>query len=440
MAEGRTRTGKGWETEQHGFKAINYAQSAADILDQAAEGTLIATGLKDAPIDLERQLQLGESVNPWSSPLGEAAGWKEWAGDDFDTLANLRPSSDPSVVPVGVESPGWQETGGRGFGAVGPTAGDLGQQGTQTPALEGLTTKGEEVADFLEGAAMKGRRGGPADPMGVSKQGVIQPTVGKRAAGEDVPMTLPREGDVQPPPGFEDLKQQARAGAQVAPAETWGPGPTESVLNQQIDPAPETWGPGQTGAPPGFTDLPGRHPDVMAEAGAPPPAEQDFGQQLVKAVTDLLEKMKGFSLSPEEFADITNMSPEQLKEVYNNLARQQGRDIHPDPQAWNLMGGEPFQSPESAQIFQGRVPVSEEVLRPGEGEYSQWNIPSRETGPGFMAQDYAQAQPGTTDWMRQIYPWARNLPENVLQRAIQDGDYLRMLMQKAEAGELLPMM
>jgi len=134
------------------------------------------------------------------------------------------------------------------------------------------------------------------------------------------------------------------------------------------------------------------------------------------------------------------MSPEQLKEVYNNLARQQGRDIHPDPQAWNLMGGEPFQSPESAQIFQGRVPVSEEVIRPGEGEYSQWNIPSRETGPGFMAQDYAQAQPGTTDWMRQIYPWARNLPENVLQRAIQDGDYLRMLMQKAEAGELLPMM
>jgi hypothetical protein len=211
-------------------------------------------------------------------------------------------------------------------------------------------------------------------------------------------------------------------------------------LNQQIDPAPETWGTGPTGPPPGFTGVGERHADVMTEAGAPPPAEQDFGQQLVSAVTALLEKMKGFSLSPEEFADITNMSPEQLKEVYNNLARQQGRDIHPDPQAWNLMGGEPFQSPESAQIFQGRVPVSEEVIRPGEGEYSQWNIPSRETGPGFMAQDYAQAQPGTTDWMRQIYPWARNLPENVLQRAIQDGDYLRMLMQKAEAGELLPMM
>jgi hypothetical protein len=439
MAEGRTKTGVGWETTQHGFKAINYAQTAADVLNQAAEGTLVATGLKDTPIDLERQLQLGESINPWSSPLDETAGWKEWAGDDFDTLANLRPSSDPSVVPVGEAPPGWQETGGRGFGAVGPTAEDMGLgQGAQTPALESLATKGEEVADFLEGASM-GRRGGPADPMGVSKQGAIQPTVGKRAAGEDIPMTLPREGDVQPPPGFEDLKQQARAGAQVAPAETWGPGPTEAVMDRQTVPAAETWGPGPTGPPPGFTGVGETHPDVMTQAGAPP-AEQDFGQQLVAAVTALLEKMKGFSLSPEEFADITNMSPEQLTEVYNNLARQQGRAIHPDPQAWNLMGGEPFQSQESAEIFQGRVPMSENVIRPGEGEYSQWNIPSRQTSPGFMAQDYAQAQPGTTDWMRQIYPWARNLPENVLQRAIQDGDYLRMLMQKAEAGELLPLM
>tara|TARA_R100001132_G_C3181631_1_gene37866 strand:- start:52 stop:504 length:453 start_codon:yes stop_codon:yes gene_type:complete len=150
--------------------------------------------------------------------------------------------------------------------------------------------------------------------------------------------------------------------------------------------------------------------------------------------------MKGYSLSPEEFADISNMSSEQMTEVYNNLARQQGRTIHPDPQAWNLMGREPFQSPESAEIFQGRVPMSENVIRPGESEYSQWNIPPRQTDPGFMAQDYAQAQAGTTDFMRQIYPWARNLPENVLQRAIQDGDYLRMLIQKAEAGEILPLM
>jgi hypothetical protein len=245
-------------------------------------------------------------------------------------------------------------------------------------------------------------------------------------------------------------QSQGPAGAPIVPenlsqgfvpeAETWGPGPTESVLNQQIDPAPETWEQGPTGPLPGSTGVGERHADVMAEAGALPPVEKDFGQQLVEAVATLLEKMKGFSLSPEEFAEISNMSPEQLTEVYNNLARQQGRDIHPNPQSWNRLGGEPFQSPESSAIFQGRVPMSEEVIRPGESAYSQWNIPFRETDPGFMAQDYAQAQPGTTDWMRQIYPWARNLPENILERAVQDGDYLRTLMQKAEAGELLPLM
>jgi hypothetical protein len=240
---------------------------------------------------------------------------------------------------------------------------------------------------------------------------------------------------------FEDIKQASMASREgIAGAETWGPGPTESVLNQQIDPAPETWEPGPTGPLPGSTGVGERHADVMAEAGALPPVEKDFGQQLVEAVATLLEKMKGFSLSPEEFAEISNMSPEQLTEVYNNLARQQGRNIHPNPQAWNRLGGEPFQSPESSAIFQGRVPMSEEVIRPGESAYSQWNIPFRETDPGFMAQDYAQAQPGTTDWMRQIYPWARNLPENILERAVQDGDYLRTLMQKAEAGELLPLM
>jgi len=139
MAEGRTRTGKGWETEQHGFKAINYAQAAADVLNQASEGTLIATGLKDAPIAPRDQwLRPGEALHTGSHPLGEAAGWKEWAGDDYDTLANLRPSSDPSVVPVGEEPPGWRETGGRGFGAVGPTAEDMLGQAPRPKRLEPL--------------------------------------------------------------------------------------------------------------------------------------------------------------------------------------------------------------------------------------------------------------------------------------------------------------
>jgi len=125
MAEGRTKTGLGWETEQHGFKAINYAQTAADVLNQAAEGTLVATVLKDAPIAPRDQwLRPGEftpEIDIEFPALDESEeSWRKWAGDDFDTLANLRSSSDPSVVPVGEAPPGWQETGGRGFGAVGP--------------------------------------------------------------------------------------------------------------------------------------------------------------------------------------------------------------------------------------------------------------------------------------------------------------------------------
>ena len=96
MAEGRTRTGKGWETEQHGFKAINYAQVAADVLEEAS-GNLVVTPL---PEDTSEFIQ--EETFPQQS-FGDAEGWREWAGDDFDTLANLRPSSDPDVVPVGQE-------------------------------------------------------------------------------------------------------------------------------------------------------------------------------------------------------------------------------------------------------------------------------------------------------------------------------------------------
>jgi len=222
-------------------------------------------------------------------------------------------------------------------------------------------------------------------------------------------------------------------------------------LPQGPVPEAETWEPGTTGAPPkppGWRDstMAGGGPDVMAEGaftGAPPQAqaeEKDFGQNLMEAVALLLEKMKGFSLSPEEFADLTNMSPDKLRDVYNNLAQQQGRTMYEDPQAWVKMGGPPVVSPEASGIFMGRAPSGGPTVSPGDEAYSKFNIPSRETGPGFMAQDYAQAQAGTTDWMRQIYPWARNLPENVLQRAIEDGDYLRMLMQKAEAGEMLPLM
>jgi hypothetical protein len=394
MAEGRV-------TEQHGFNATNYAQTAADVLDQEAEKILVATGAADAPIAPQEQwLRPGERIHTGSSPLNideSEEAWRQWAGDDFDTLANLPPSSDPSVAPVGQPPPGWREEGGRGGGAVGPMAQDMMGGGDMQIAGQesNLASAGAEVKDFLEAAS--------------------------------------------PSRDFENIKQRARIDA----------GRSDIGGLQNIQEA-ETWGEGPTGPPPGWRESPSDvHPELMAGGGAQslsasPASEQGglaaMGESLKAAVVDLLEKMKGYSLSPEEFSDITSMSPDQLTEVYNNLARQQGRPIHPDPQAWNLMGREPFQSPESAAIFQGRVPMSENVIRPGESEYSQWNIPSRQTEPGFMAQDYAQAQAGTTDFMRQIYPWARNLPEQVLQRAIQDGNYLRMLIQKAEAGEILPLM
>jgi len=432
MAEGRTKTGVGWETTQHGFKAINYAQTAADVLNQAAEGTLVATGLGGGPDTHPVNLQ------PWSvrqAYWGDNQGLRESAMSQEEGLFRRPPDSYPeggtgAAGGIHLQSDNiYPEVEGTDLLRV-QGGESIGEARERTGLTEGLMTKGEEVADFLKGASMGPPRGGGADVM-------------TEQVTEEVsaPTGAPTAGGVEPPPGFEDLKQEARAGAQVAPAETWGPGPTEAVMDRQTVPAAETWGPGPTGPPPGFTGVGERHPPIAQAEGAFEAGEAaGFLDQLALEVKELVERMKGYSLSPEEFAELTTMSPEQLTEVYNNLARQQGRPIHPSPHAWNLMGREPFQSPESAAIFQGRVPMSEEVIRPGESEYSQWNIPPRMTGPGFMAQDYAQAQPGTTDWMRQIYPWARNLPENVLQRAIQDGEYLRMLMQKAEAGELLPLM
>ncbi len=421
MAEGRV-------TEQHGFEATNYAQTAADVLDQAAEKILVATGTEGSPIAPQEQwLRPGERIHTGSSPLNideSEEAWRQWAGDDFDTLANLPPSSDPSVVPFGQPPPGWREEGGRGGGAVGPTAQDMMGGGDMRTAGQesNLASAGAEVKDFLAAARYTGQREDRTD-------------AGSRARIDAQGLGLP--GTLQ---GQQELRGGGPASAPIVPENLPGGNYTEA----------ETWEPGPTGPPPGWRESPSdAHPESMARGEAQslfasPASEQGglaaMGESLKAAVVDLLEKMKGYSLSPEEFADITSMSPDQLTEVYNNLARQQGRTIHPDPQAWNLMGREPFQSPESAAIFQGRVPVSENVIRPGESEYSQWNIPSRQTDPGFMAQDYAQAQAGTTDFMRQIYPWARNLPENVLQRAIQDGDYLRMLIQKAEAGEILPLM
>jgi len=422
MAEGRTKTGLGWETEQHGFKAINYAQTAADVLEEAA-GTLVVTpdrrdisrvvptqGFVRDPYDTTwEDINRGDTY-PDDLPEYGAAGIEE-------SFVSRR----PEVSPTGGGPPkprGWRETGGRGGGEVGPTAEGIAAQGPP-----GVSEAGTEVAEFLKSAA--GYTGEMEDRTNAGSRARID------AQRSDIPGTL---AATMP-------QSLGPAGAPIVPEN----------LPQGPVPAAEEWGPGPTGAPPkppGWRDSPmaGGGPDVMAESaftGAPPQAqaeEKDFGQNLMEAVALLLEKMKGFSLSPEEFSDLTNMSPDQLRDVYNNLAQQQGRTMYEDPQAWVKMGRSPVVSPEASGIFMGRAPAGGPTVRPGDEAYSKFNIPERQTQHGFMARDYAQAQPGTTDWMRQIYPWARNLPENILQRAIQDGEYLRMLMQKAEAGEMLPLM
>jgi len=435
MAEGRTRTGKGWETEQHGFRAINYAQTAADVLEEAA-GTLVVTPDRT---DITGATMQGFTRDPYEDP----ALWEDInRGDTYpDDLPEYGAAGiEESFVsrrPEGTQTgggppkpPGWRDAGGRGEGEVGPTAEGMAAQGLTTgeEPEAGLSEAGAEVAEFLKSAA--GYTGEMEDRTNVGSRARMD-AEGYR---EGVPATSRDSLETM-------LPSRGPADAPMVPKN----------LPQGPIPAAETWGPGETGdppKPPGWRDSPmaGGGPDVMAEGaftGAPPQAqaeEKDFGQNLMEAVALLLEKMKGFSLSPEEFADLTNMSPDKLRDVYNNLAQQQGRTMYEDPQAWTKMGRSPVVSPEASGIFMGRAPSGGPTVRPGDEAYSKFNIPSRETGPGFMAQDYAQAQPGTTDWMRQIYPWARNLPENVLQRAIQDGEYLRMLMQKAEAGEMLPLM
>lgn len=176
---------------------------------------------------------------------------------------------------------------------------------------------------------------------------------------------------------------------------------------------------------------------------------QSLASQILSQVTEILEQIKGFSLSPEEMSDLTSMSQEELTDLYNHVARQQGRTLYKDPNEWLSLGAEPFTSPELSKMFLGKVPAGGDTVSPGSGEYSTWNVPSQKTKPGFYAQDYAEGgletaidRPvpgvGSTDWMRRAYPWARNLSEDVLQRAIDNPDFMRQIMQAAETNQLIP--
>jgi len=61
----------------------------------------------------------------------------------------------------------------------------------------------------------------------------------------------------------------------------------------------------------------------------------------------------------------------------------------------------------------------------------------------YTGEDYAGAAevggPGTVDWMRNNYPWARNLPDKVLRNAIKYPDYLRLILNAVADGKKIPL-
>ena len=69
------------------------------------------------------------------------------------------------------------------------------------------------------------------------------------------------------------------------------------------------------------------------------------------------------------------------------------------------------------------------------------NVPSQETKHGFFAKDYAEEglekpiEVGSTDWLRRQYRWARNMPEEMLDRAIKDPDFFRFLDGQEPVGD-----
>jgi len=90
----------------------------------------------------------------------------------------------------------------------------------------------------------------------------------------------------------------------------------------------------------------------------------------------------------------------------------------------------------------GKAPAGGPTLGPGDPEYAQWNVPLEETTHGFSAKGYKASDikggPSPTSELRRLYPWAMNLSEDVLQRAVQEPDFLRQLIEMAESGQILP--
>jgi len=67
----------------------------------------------------------------------------------------------------------------------------------------------------------------------------------------------------------------------------------------------------------------------------------------------------------------------------------------------------------------------------------------REGTNSYTGEDYGGAAevggPGTVDWMRENYPWARNLPDEVLRNAIKYPDYLRLILNAVADGNDIPL-
>ena len=326
-----------------------------------------------------------------------------------------------------------------------------GMQGAEVPpnvpeaeTWDPWTPRGPQVADrnpplppgMEGGAGMEG--GTTAEAVEILGLGGGEPDMMGRAAGgataEGITAEMERTGQAMPPGG--SVSAGSTGPQEIIPqAEEWGEWTPETQYDKR-----------RVAQEQQSQNVADRHPEVV-EVIEQVVAEKPVGlQEIIKNLGDqvvqLIESIRGFSISPEEAGQIFGMSPDQLKDAYNNLARQQGRTMYEDPQAWLNLGVPPFVSKEAGAAFMGKVPSGGRTIKPGDPEYAQWNVPMEETTHGFSAKGYKASDvkggPSPTSELRRLYPWAMNLSEDVLQRAVQDPDFLRQLIEMSESGQILP--
>ena len=306
------------------------------------------------------------------------------------------------------------------------------------PGMEGGA--GMEGGTTAEAVEILGLGGGEPSLMGYTGEMEDRTDAGSRARIDaqrgELPGTLAGQQDLSGGgPADAPIVPENLPGGGYPEAETWEPWTPETPYDKR-----------RVAQEQQSQNVADRHPEVV-EVIEQVVAEKPVGlQEIIKNLGDqvvqIIESIRGFSISPEEAGQIFGMSPDQLKDAYNNLARQQGRTIYEDPQAWVNLGAPPFASKEAGAAFMGKVPAGGPTLGPGDPEYAQWNVPMEETTHGFSAKGYKASDvkggPSPTSELRRLYPWAMNLSEDVLQRAVQDPDFLRQLIEMAESGQILP--